>query len=177
MALALALQLAARPRSCWCIAWSQILVPTPILLLPAGAEDGDHHHLFAGGWGSPGRRGAGPQQVELMERSAPAAAATYIEDRLRRRGRTDSQQDDAPTSSSQGPAAGEPGGGGGGARGAGAGADGGHFALLHHRPALFGAEGAALVSAGGRQLTQWKDTLLKKLKKVGGWRWAAAHWQ
>lgn len=102
-----------------------------------------------------------------MERSAPAAAATYIEDRLRRRGRSESQQDDAPASSSQGPAAGEPGGGSGGARGAGAGGDSGHFALLHHRPALFGAEGAALVSAGGRQLTQWKDTLLKKLKKVG----------
>lgn len=107
-----------------------------------------------------------------MERSAPAAAATYIEDRLRRRGRGDSQQDDLPASSSQAGAAGELGDGGSGTggsssvRGAGAPSDAGHVSLLHHRPALFGAEGAALVTAGGRQLTQWKDTLLQKLKKV-----------
>ncbi len=107
-----------------------------------------------------------------MERSAPAAAATYIEDRLRRRGRGDSQQDDLPASSSQVLADGEEGGSGAGssssgARGAGPGGDAGHFAMLQHRPALFGSEGAALVSAGGRQLTQWKESLLKKLKKVG----------
>ena len=108
-----------------------------------------------------------------MERSASAAAATYIEDRLRRRGRGDSQQDDLPASSSQAATAGELGdggssaGGSSGARGAGAAGDAGHVALLHHRPALFGANGAALVSVGGRQLSQWKDSLLNKLKKVG----------
>lgn len=120
----------------------------------SGAEDGDRHHLFAGA----GQRGGVPQQVELMERSAPAAAATYIEDRLRRRARGDSQQDDALASSSQGGSL-EPSGGG-------AGSDDGRFALLHHRPALFGGNGAAAVSAGGRQLLQWKDSLLHKLKKV-----------
>ncbi len=127
----------------------------------AGAEDADRHHLFArggGDWSSPARQ---PQQVELMERSGRgtfAAAATYIEDRLRRRGRTESGSDEGPSSSGSG-GAGEGEGGGG----------------LFHRAPLFSAGGmgstgaqqaAALASAGGRQLRQWKESLLQKLKKV-----------
>ncbi|KAL4451894.1 hypothetical protein ABPG75_007556 [Micractinium tetrahymenae] len=133
----------------------------------SGAKDSDRHHLFArggGDWGSPTGQ---PQQVELMERSGRstfAAAATYIEDRLRRRGRTDSQGDEGPSGS---------GGGGGGEGGAGGGGEGG-FTLFHRAP-LFSAGGAgsagaaqaaALASAGGRQLRQWKESVLQKLKKV-----------
>lgn len=132
-----------------------------------GSDAGDRYHLFAGPSGRGGNTGgdwgsaAGqPQQVELMERNTRgtfAAAATYIEDRLRRRGRTDSVGDD----------------GSGGASGSGGGGAGGGGGLpLPHRPALFSAGGpggeqaAALASASGRQLMHWKDSLLQKLKRV-----------
>lgn len=98
--------------------------------------------------------------MERSGRSTFAAAATYIEDRLRRRGRTDSGGDEGPSSSGSG------GQGAGGGEGSGG---------LFHRAPLFNVGGtgsagaqqaAALASAGGRQLRQWKESLLQKLKKV-----------
>lgn len=89
-----------------------------------------------------------------MERHSVSASAHYIEDRLRRRGRTDSQQDEQPSSS------------GGAAAGA--------FTL--NRQPLFStasvgaahatAQAQAFAKEGGRQLRHWKESLLAKLKKV-----------
>lgn len=95
-----------------------------------------------------------------MERSSSgAAAASYIEDRLRlRRARGDSQGDEQGPSGSSSQQAG---GGAGSSSGGGA-----LSALLHHRPPLFGPEGAALAAAGGQKLRDWKEGLLSKLKKV-----------
>lgn len=95
--------------------------------------------------------------MERSTRGTFAAAATYIEDRLRRRGRSDSQADDS---------------GAGGASSS-SGEGGGSFALFHRQPLFSSAssaaaqqQAAALASAGGRQLREWKETLLQKLKKV-----------
>ncbi|PSC70710.1 heat shock 70B [Micractinium conductrix] len=125
-----------------------------------GDEDADRHHLLTGGRGRSGWASAArqPQQVEMMglgsARSTLAATAAYIEDRLRRRARTESSQDEA------GPSSGGSGGDGGG--------DGG-FAFFHNRPPLFSASqqqhAAALANAGGQQLRRWKESLLNKLKK------------
>ena len=141
------------------------LTPLPLRLLcptqAGGDEDADRHHLLTGGRGRSGWASAArqPQQVEMMglgsARSTLAATAAYIEDRLRRRARTESSQDEA------GPSSGGSGGDGGG--------DGG-FAFFHNRPPLFSASqqqhAAALANAGGQQLRRWKESLLNKLKKV-----------
>jgi hypothetical protein len=101
---------------------------------------------------------AQPQVVELMERHSVSASAHYIEDRLRRRGRSDSQHDEQPSSSGGGAAA--------GAAGA---------STLNRQP-LFStastsaahatAHAQAFAKEGGRQLRHWKESLLAKLKKV-----------
>jgi hypothetical protein len=140
-----------------------------VYLLPAGAEDADRHHLYAGsgrGGGDWVQAPAQAQVVELMERSSVNASAHYIEDRLRRRGRSESQQQELDSIG---------GGGGSGSGGAPRGSTGGGgFPLLPRQQPLFSgasasqasAQAQALASAGGRQLRQWKDSLLHKLKKV-----------
>ena len=151
-------------------------LPTPAR--PAGEDDGDQQHLLPwsrrsgserGGVGAWAAATAGPQTVELMERSGSGGGAAgpgmalSAGERLRRRTRGESQQQE------------EDGGGGGGS------SDG--FVLLH-RAALFGGGGGTgggsgggglsaaageLASAGGRQLQRWQQALacrLSGLKRV-----------
>lgn len=143
--------------------------PSALPCAAAGAadDDSDRHHLFASGrpagWGSAAGQ---PQQVELMERTGLRAAASYIEERLRRRGGSSQQEPGDQPSSSGGPA------GDAGAEGSAS------FAFFNRAPLFGGGDGssggsgastsqaAALASAGGRQLLQWKDSLLHKLKKA-----------
>ncbi|KAI3437885.1 hypothetical protein D9Q98_000330 [Chlorella vulgaris] len=132
----------------------------------SGADEGDRHHLFAfsgarsssgarnGSWGA----AAGQAQVvELMERHSVSASAHYIEERLRRRGRTDSQEDQ-PSSSSNG----DPGTGG---------SSSSSFVGFDRQPLFAGAgasaaQAQALAKEGGRHLRHWKESLLQKLKRV-----------
>jgi hypothetical protein len=145
---------------------SLLMHPDACLVLHAGADEGDRHHLFAfsgarsssgarnGSWGA----AAGQAQVvELMERHSVSASAHYIEERLRRRGRTDSQEDQ-PSSSSNG----DPGTGG---------SSSSSFVGFDRQPLFAGAgasaaQAQALAKEGGRHLRHWKESLLQKLKRV-----------